>query len=284
MQADRQKHLLVIDWDFFFFNPVEAGMTSHRDFDLFDWTHNESALFVNGLWPLRAVSFHSRKQPLPTVNNEWRTFFKRFRFASDATLYFADSNTYAGTFAGNYDTVWLYDAHHDCGYRIASYREWRIGFEANQEFNEHVEFGKRELYDCSNWMLVHQYAGARLQYRFPRWHSIMRREGPRIMPGVNVVANMDSPSERPAVTFDDVFICRSGGWVPPWCDDLFLQFLDRAPVKRREQMDTGSLRRPYDDALARDLSARETNLFVCALGGDPMAELAEGAKALGTLK
>lgn len=34
-----------------------------------------------------------------------------------------------------------------------------------------------------------------------------------------------------AEEFDTVFVCRSGAWVPPWCDGQFEEFLDAAPFE-----------------------------------------------------
>lgn len=39
------------------------------------------------------------------------------------------------------------------------------------------------------------------------------------------------PDDRAIADVDMVFLCRSGAWLPPWCDDAFFRFVNAAPVQ-----------------------------------------------------
>jgi hypothetical protein len=234
--------LLVVDWDYFFFNPLEAGDMTHDVF-LFDWGHRESPLFIDTMWPIRAASFIRNQLPLPRVNNLWKKFWSRFQFTPHATLEVADSNAYAGLAKPaapllSFDHVWLYDAHHDSGYGIKSYQSWARKF---------VE--SKGVIDCSDWMLVHQFYGSKLHYRFPKWHKHYLKEGVEVCKGVKLEAKVDSPNTRPTGLFSHAFICRSGAWVPPWCDKEFLKFVNLFPTKRINVINNENLDRNWYESV-----------------------------------
>lgn len=243
--------LLVIDWDNFFAQPYEGGDDSlypyveHASW-YFDWSHAENPLFTGPvLWTDRAATLHAAEPapgyeqpiPLPTVNTWWQRFSDRFQYADEARLYVADSNAFAGLVRPEdntaWDDVWLYDAHHDCGYNINSYDTWRSRF-----------LKRGERWSAEDWMLVHKYLGeqdaaaggqpTRLHYRAPAWHKRYREDGMEIPDGVGLDFDYDisfhdvlpQNMQHRIGEVDAVFVCRSGAWVPPWCDPQFAQFVD----------------------------------------------------------
>jgi len=84
--------LLVVDWDFFFPMPQAD---SHESWQLYDWGHAESMIYIKHLWPTRAATFIANGVPLPKVNDEWRTWWQRFSFDRTSVLYFHESNSAA---------------------------------------------------------------------------------------------------------------------------------------------------------------------------------------------
>lgn len=199
------------------------------------------------LWADRAAGFVTQDMPLPVGNHQWRTFADRLRYAADAQLHIADSNAHAGLLMDVdgevFDDVWLWDAHHDCGYAVASYDEWVRRFEVEEDGGS---------WSCEDWMLVQKWKGAsRLHYRFPDWHTKYRERGVALPDGVGLDARVDDRSEDPTLPiFDDVFVCRSGSWVPPWCDGQFAAFVDTFPLAHdymQPELLDDDLRRPWGE-------------------------------------
>lgn len=213
----KREHLLVIDWDFFFPNPWEGAANPHEHaLELFDWGHKEAPFFIEPqLWNIRAAGFVRNEYPLPDVTDEWRDFAGRFKISPEARIIACDSNAVAGlqyTRANKpYESVWLYDAHHDCGYDGLSYPEWLA----------HVIDKERIEFDCGNWMRLHKMRGSKLYYRRPTWQDEIQSAIPK---GTGLDVEQDDGSS-PAPTFTDVLICRSGAWTPTWCDGKFAEFV-----------------------------------------------------------
>lgn len=224
--------LLVVDWDYFFRNPMEAGDTNDPAYFMYDWGHAESKLFIDGsiIWPSRAHGFWRNDLPLPGVDVP-PGWWGRFDIDPDATLFVADSNAYAGSVSDSegepFEDVWLYDAHHDL---------FKIQTEA-----ELADWAEQGEYSCENWMFRHLLDGADLHWRWPHW----LHRGPKIVDTVPDWIELDAAedTEPPpnTVCFDTVFVCRSGAWVPPWCDEQFVEFVDQAPTRTTVQMDDESL-------------------------------------------
>ena len=228
-------NLLVIDWDYFFPNPMDGGEYKTEVVDgkgregnptlLYDWGHHESPLMIEHIWPTRAQGFLMNNLPLPEVNDEWKTFAQRFQFDldEDTYTYFAESNMEAGNLSSPYgesfEHIYLYDAHHDSGYKYKTMAEFR----AAQRFS------------CEDWMLMHADRGSELHVRYPTWKTYWKTaETP---PPVDLVIDraMDDGLD-PGVVFDSVFLCRSGAWVPSWEDAKFFQFLDTLPGDEVEEL------------------------------------------------
>lgn len=212
-------NLLVVDWDFFFRNPFDGGDYRTDEVLLYDWQHSESPLYIETLWPIRASGFLRNGLPLPRCEG-YEGFWKRFEIYLPTTLLVADSNVWAGTEEVErpdlepWDSVWLYDAHHDCGYGHSSLAEVAA--------NGRIE--------CENWMVVHHNDGAQLHVRYPQWKVHAFTAEPK--PWVPVDRAFDDGTPPP-VNFDAVFLCRSGAWVPAWCDDQFAEFVAAFPGEHK---------------------------------------------------
>lgn len=216
--------LLCIDFDSFFVNPMDAGNFDDPHWQAYDWGHAEAVFFINGpLWQMRADTFARNGIPLPMASvpaGDWEAFWSRFTFTDPDGVYAyaADSNAHAGTLrpgdgSARFESVLLFDAHHDSGYHITSM----------------AEYEKQATFSCEGWMLEHQHQGVTdLEVRYPGWNP----GGPShtLPQGVLTRQRVDD-GMAVAQEFDTVFACRSGAWVPPWCDDQFEAFLDAAPFE-----------------------------------------------------
>lgn len=216
-------HLLVVDWDFFFPTPASGGPRGPHD-ELYAWHVTEDEFHTETVWEARLRDFRAAGVELPQVEG-WEDFWDRFTLTEKAMVVYADSNAWAAHLwpsnLGSPDTSWesvhLYDAHHDAGYKTnhESFEVWRASGDG---------------ISCENWMLAHSWAGADLHVHFPPWRESLDR--PTENPLVPVTMTIDDGTP-PAVEFDLVFVCRSGAWVPPWADESFTKFLRGAPSPPR---------------------------------------------------
>jgi hypothetical protein len=202
---------------------------------LFDWQHSEDRQ-MPWLWLIRGAPFVQNHLPLPGVDVP-EGWWDRFNIAPGARCEVSDSNMYSGVADGQqiFDHVWLFDAHHDL-YRF-------------KEPDEARDFYRKGTVTCEDWMWVHWAQGSKLHWRWPRWFTYgkkMRRE----IPGwVGCDARKDDLGKLDMV-FDTVSICRSGAWVPPWCDADFEKFYTSCPADI-VQVDSGPLVREFDEETLR---------------------------------
>ncbi|MFE6400404.1 hypothetical protein [Streptomyces alboflavus] len=217
-------HLLVVDWDFFFPTPA-AGAPLGDHPELYAWPVAEDADHVDVIWLQRLRDFQKAGVELPRCHG-YQDFWSRFRIAPEAPVWYADSNAWASqVFPSNlggdgpWDSIHLYDAHHDCGYKLndSTFDEWKAK----------ATSGKARI-SAENWMLVHYWNRSLLFVHFPPWRESMTR--PSEQPLILVRMTIDE-GDAPDVTFDAVFLCRSGAWVPSWCDDQFETFLKGCPAR-----------------------------------------------------
>lgn len=227
-------NLLAVDWDFFFRNPMEGGDYKEGEHWLYDWGHSESPFFIEGniIWPERALGFERAGMELPTVDVP-SNFWDRFTFEDSTKLYVADSNAYAGLLYDQdgdpFENVYLFDAHHDL-YKFKTQREVVAWDDTHEDIT------------CENWMFKHLMRGAKLHWRMPQWHGNAVQMADDLPDWIGLDAVYDNGKPM-GVSFDTIFLCRSGAWVPPWCDDDFDQFMNAAPVIEIEQMDDYALHR-----------------------------------------
>lgn len=215
-------HLLCVDWDFFFPSPAAGGPRSQYD-HLYAWPVAEDSHHTEVVWEDRLRALDAAGLPLPRCTG-YEGFWERFTFSPRAILIYADSNAWAAhlwpsdlaSTDKSWESVHLYDAHHDAGYRNnhASFEEWLASGDGIR---------------CENWMLAHAWAGTALHCHFPPWRESL--DWPPEEPLVEVAMSIDDGAP-PDVEFDLVYLCRSGAWVPPWCDDQFEEFLRSAPLPR----------------------------------------------------
>ncbi|MFF5471912.1 hypothetical protein [Streptomyces achromogenes] len=187
--------------------PVTAGAPLGPDPELYAWPVAEDPTHVEAIWLRRLRAFQVVGVPLPYCRGFLR-FWGRFGFSAEAALFYADSNAWAGQIfpsnlggAGPWESVHLYDAPHDCGYKQnhRSFEDWKA----------------RGPVSAENRLLAHYWAGSRLHVHFPPWRESMRR--PAEEPLIPVSMTIDT-GRAPNVVFDAVFVCRSGAWVPSWSD------------------------------------------------------------------
>lgn len=239
-------HLLVVDFDYFFPNPMEAGTVDNEAKGLFDWGHVEAPFFINSvIWEVRAGTFQAYGFPLPQVtppDGGWAAFWDRFTFADDALATFADSNSHAGQITARsgfrgFASIHLFDAHHDSGYHVTSVEE----------------FLDQSQYTCEDWMLYQQLKGCHdLTVHYPQWKPNGLKE--KVAKGSLTKQVIDDLAPLDTV-FTDVFICRSGAWVPPWCDQDFLDFIAACPLTAT-QIDTEVIPREFNTTSAAGVAAQ----------------------------
>jgi hypothetical protein len=228
------RNLLVVDWDYFFYNPLYAVHGDDPRFWLFDWGHRESKLFIDMLWSTRAASFMMNGFDLPKVDvpDMW---WDRFSISDNAICEVSDSNMYSGVVdnSESFDHVWLFDAHHDL-FRIKTPEQL-------EQFKQSGEV------TCEDWMFAHFIRGSKLHWRWPRWFYYGKNYRRDIPKWVNCDARKDDLGRiDPRMQFDAVSICRSGAWVPSWCDDEFEKFYLSCPAEI-VQVDDGPLHRHWNE-------------------------------------
>jgi hypothetical protein len=91
-------------------------------------------------------------------------------------------------------------------------------------------------------MFKHLMQGSKLHWRMPQWHREAAGMAEDLPGWIGLDATYDD-GKPIGVSFDTAFLCRSGAWVPPWCDAEFEKFMNSAPVIEVEQMDDRMLNR-----------------------------------------
>lgn len=236
--------LLVVDWDFFFPNPAWSAEITEESM-LYLWDHKEAPFFLGPVvWGNRATTFIRNELELPRCQG-YEGFWDRFKFNEDGvSVIYGDSNLHAGRLLPSslgldeeyetedrWHTVSLWDAHHDSGYKsTGSYEAWDATGRVS----------------CEDWMLVHHGHGSRLQVTYPAWRKVVGQVEPE--PLVPVDRRVDDGTD-PEDWYDAVYVCRSGAWVPPWCDDQFTEFMDQAPDSWPTLMDPEDWVHPRPDGL-----------------------------------
>jgi hypothetical protein len=196
--------ILSVDWDYFF--PDMAWM---------DWGHNESAMLIEHVWMIRCNDFNMKTResvldcmkPDPMLlDNFWeRTIHPSSKFdllieESHAGLakYLSDKDCYA-------HEVDNFDQHHDCGY-------------GDMDRDSHV--------DCGEWAAYLANVGRMGRYtvHYPPWRANQpERSRAELRRRMGKFGGWNYKLPTPKI-YDMVFICRSGGWTPPWTDNLFGKF------------------------------------------------------------
>lgn len=201
-------NLLVVDWDYFF--PTVPPKDSPF---LFDWGHSETnPLYYEIVWPFRAGDFKAHGLPLPPLSGDELTFWSRVSVAPEASLFLADSNSFAAhaQVRAGVRSVWLFDAHHDSGYHKSLKQLFRA-----------------KTLSCEDWTFAY-FGVADVHVRYPPWHKTAFQSDPApTIPGID---RQTYRRREKLPRFDKVFVCRSPAWTPPWHDKAFDRFV--ADAKR----------------------------------------------------
>lgn len=212
-------NLLVVDWDYFFPTPLAGAPRGEHD-ALYAWPAAEDPVFVEAVWLRRLRRFREAGVPLPRCRG-YEAFWSRFTIERGAKVFYADSNAWAGQLfpsniggSGPWASVHLYDAHHDCGYRLE-----------HRTFDAWKAAGR---IGAGDWMLAHYWNGSAVHVHFPPWRESLTR--PAESPLIPVPMRLDTGGGPVDVPFHAVYVCRSGAWVPSWCDDQFTAFLTACPA------------------------------------------------------
>jgi hypothetical protein len=213
--------ILSVDWDFFFpelsFDP--------KLWMLYDWGHRDGgSMFLQELWYNRATGFVMNKLPLPMTTGEEKSFWSRFEFKPGAKLFYADSHVhiYSPEMQAlilndeKMTTIDNFDAHHDAGYR---------GTKEAMILSAEVT--------CEDWALAYNINGVRTRTFYPRWKTWAMKAERR--PIYKLKRAFDDPNLK-MKPYDHVYVCRSGGWTPPWLDEAFSEFLSACPIEEQREL------------------------------------------------
>jgi hypothetical protein len=197
-----QLRILSVDWDYFF-----------PDTFWYDWSQKEeSMMFLEYLWYIRYGNQHLKTGALAkdTVKPDksrlcgfWEKVSPREPYIN---LTITESHKDIVTtldffFSDPLDRpsfeIWNFDQHHDAGYGM-------------------------EKLNCDNWAHYLHEDGRLSEYHviYPPW----RKEKPEEKPKFPCTMHYEIPDLPDR--FEFVFICRSGGWTPSWCDDEWIKFIE----------------------------------------------------------
>jgi len=214
--------LLSVDWDYFV-PSIDRELVESAQGLRIPYAPRGGEIFpdalLDGLWDSRTAALLAGGHALPGTSGEEDAFWSHFRIDPAARLYFADSHAQAAHPAvrTGVTEVWNFDAHHDCGYEGAWDDPLQLGWVG-----------------CANWMCAYALAGAALRVRYPSWRrDILWREA---APLCRAEREIDDGRVVP-VTFDLIFVARSGAWTPPWLDERFDAFIATAPVAQQVCLD-----------------------------------------------
>jgi hypothetical protein len=228
------------------------------DFDFFapedpmdDWAHRESGLFIDSIWGIRAAQEFARgidpeqRHPLtqdsPTPG-EFAKWLKGLGYKIDkrTRIVVDESHLWAfGTFLedakrrNEQANIVHFDAHHDFGYRDDSDEI------AQAAVKELQTKGTTDKLDCSDWLLGLMYMFPRrfaVTWGYPKWRGLdewvhgkqRKRWSTRLLreaAAAVVLPGTEDQFREKAGHVDQLFICRSGAWVPPWHDPKFIAFV-----------------------------------------------------------
>jgi hypothetical protein len=202
--------ILSVDFDYFL-----------PDLSWMDWGHHESALFIQHLWQLRCGDIHLKTHQsaldyvvpdLERLVHFWDQVLSHDSAANQVTV--ADSHLSLG--AEIISNQWMveridnYDQHHDCGYDEAADNSPTI--------------------ECGNWASKLMRTGHLKKYHlhYPAWRRQMpERSQAELRRRLGRHGSYDHRLPPKPTTYDLIFICRSGGWTPTWCDNNFSDFVQQ---------------------------------------------------------
>jgi hypothetical protein len=152
--------------------------------------------------------------PLPDVL-PFDAFWDRFDLSEVMTMMISDSHSCIGNDLAYYrgGKILNFDAHHDAGY-------------SDRDVIDATATPVRVT--CSNWaMIANNILDTEVYTFYPKWHQDPKttRDG---SPKCKAVRRRIDDGKKRSEKIDGVFVCRSGGWVPPWVDQKFDEFVNMA--------------------------------------------------------
>jgi len=204
------KILLSIDWDFFFPTP------EHDPHMIYDWGHSEGhSLYYGTIWTIRAADLLRNTGELPGTSGEEISFWNRFKFGEQATLFYSESHKdILHPLVRPYTKDILnFDAHHDAGYTRP--------------------IGKPSAVRCDNWAEFLIKKGSNIQVVYPAWKPHAFDCEPASQVEIERIIDDGKDYEQ---EFDAVFVCRSGAWTPSWLDGSFDDFIKNCPLSKKVQV------------------------------------------------
>lgn len=216
--------LLSVDWDYFFpdyeaynFFATERYRKGEdiRAWTEVPWVSRSGLIRPGGNRPMFTV----HRPVIPFL------FWERFTFSRKAKLYVAESHKdiipIMLDLADKVDVLNV-DAHHDIIYRR----------------------GQKD--DCGNWVHAAHRRGILSSYSlvYPSWRkktpefNVVQESSKNLLvntKGPPVALRRFMPSYAlpdASMTFDAVFLCRSGAWTPSWSDDKFFELIEQCSLPK----------------------------------------------------
>ena len=227
--------LLSVDWNFF---ADVSGENDPKRFGFYDWgfDENQSDELQHFLWSDRASGFLWSGRPMPDTSGEEQSFWSRFRFSEDCSLFIAENHVLAARteVCSGVDRIISYDARYDasdyafdCAVRSATAR----GYVTTE-----------------NWLLQYEIDGAQIEVICPRWRSYLLGAEPQPPTHMSWCVDDGEPVDE---VIDRVFVCHSGVWTPPWLDEKWAQFVESCPVASPKVVGDLTMVRDWDWDIAQ---------------------------------
>jgi hypothetical protein len=211
------EQLLSIDFDFWIpvreaFQPLYAERGGRADHEM--WIVRVVDAFQQRCDLRDEIRLARNERPQPTTIADWMA--KRRLSMSPAGIAVADQHFHAFHHFSDAKDGWLFhvDAHHDCGY---------------------AHTYDRPL-DCGNWLLrlVERGCIQKVTIIYPLWRRQKRYcdecENPQRLAwvkktGIAVDVRYGLQELPEGIHFAKTTLVRSGGWTPPWLDQMFNNFV-----------------------------------------------------------
>lgn len=228
---------LSIDWDYFI--PEDP---------MLDMGHNETALFMQHIWDIRAASFLSRgidyKEQIKTNGKEktfWEAISKIFDI-SNANCILTESHVsmYYLASGAKITEIYSFDAHADLSYgnlgEKIDYGNW-LGSLVIESI---LKRGYIVLSDESN----EKQSDYQKLFRDKRFQDTIR------------FINLNDIKNQPKKEIKIVHICRSGAWCPSWLDNAFFEFVKSSGLS---YSNAGLVERRWDKTIEKRIEKEAEN-------------------------
>lgn len=214
------KDFISVDWDFFIYHGMfdDISMPDGSTMPgalVYDWQMGEQrpAVMQEVLWNSRATGFRrwgmDIQERTPLLVNPLE-FYDEVGYLTPAWM--GDSHATAALLARDYGggfRCWNFDAHHDLGYNGQQYEEG-------------------DNWYCDNWVQAALQHGWISEYVlvYPDWLGMKEWNPDHAAPNVRVMTYSDFQNEKPELSPELAYLCRSSAWTPPWWDEEFQSFAD----------------------------------------------------------